>query len=197
METGVMEVLAFLLSTDYIIFTFSLSLALILGAISIFGIDFDEDADLDIETDISENFILDYFGFGRVPALLTITCLLGVFGLLGFGTQLLALTLLTTLPWWGVTMLVLLPTAVITRKITEMLANNMPNCETYASKLEDFIGAQAIVTLVAQPGAVGEAKLVDGDNTTHYLRVRFTNDVRNGDLVTLTEFDSESRTFNA
>lgn len=192
-----MEIISFLFSSGYLLFTFSASLGVILGFISLFGVDIDEDADFDVDDIGIQHTLLDLLGFGKVPALLTLTLLLGSFGLLGILIQNIFVSFLFTLPWFIVAVPALVGASIITRSVAALIAKHVPNYESYVSNLADFLGSSAVVTIGADAGKVGEAKVVDSMNTTHYVRVMFSVKAAVGDMVVLSEYDSETNLFKS
>lgn len=190
-----MEIFSFLLGSGYILFTFSISLALILGFFSLFGVDFDEDVDFDVDDIGSNHILLDLMGFGKVPALITLTLLLGTFGLFGFLIQNIFTTSLIAMPWFIVSVPALILAAIVTRKVAALLAKHIPSYESYASNLSDFVGSKAIVTIGGEAGKLGEAKVVDTMNTTHYVRVKFSDKAVVGETILLSGYDNITNLF--
>lgn len=186
-----MEFLYLLISPSYLLFTISIGIALVLGLISLIGGELDEDFDMEVD----DNPLMDYLGFGRVPVLVSLMCLIAFFGLSGFGIQFLTSVIGFTLPWYLVAPFALVSSSIITRNVTRFIGKNLPNVETYVSELTDFVGSKAIVTIPAPIGSIGEGRVTDTLGTTHYVRIRFSGMVNTGELVDLVDYDENQRVF--
>jgi hypothetical protein len=188
-----MEFLYFLTSPSYLIYTLALILAIILALVSLIGGELEEDFDIDLD----DNPLVDYLGFGRVPVLVSVMCLIAFFGLAGFGLQFIISIIGLSFSWYLSAPVAFIMSATITRYVTKFISKNLPNCETYAVDVADFVGSRAEVTLPAPAGRIGEGKITDSVGTIHYLRIRFSDDVTVGELVNLVNYDKEQRIFSS
>ena len=147
-------------------------LALVVGG-SIAGLldgAFDADADLDADVDFP---LLEWVGFGIIPAFALGVVMLALFSLSGYAVQGLALRASGGLlsPWLA-SGLALVPTLALSGPIARFLGRTVFKDESDALSSDDLIGGTATITLgETYVGHPSQAKITDRHRTTHYVLV--------------------------
>ncbi|MCO4782337.1 MAG: DUF1449 family protein [Candidatus Cloacimonetes bacterium] len=156
-------------------------------------VDFDIDLDVNAEIDHPGlHVFLQWIPVGRVPSLVIIILFLLIFGLIGYGLQLISMKSTGTMsnPWAvsGVCFLISFPLLSITSRA---LSRIIPGDETSAVSNLSFEGKTAIVTIgEAIWEKSTEAKLQDEHGKTHYLMVspnQKDSSLKQGDEVVIIE----------
>lgn len=186
-----MGIFYFLISTEYLLFTISLGIALILAIIMVTVGEFDDDLDFDIE----DAPILNFLGFGHVPVLVGILTLLTSFGVFGYIIQTVFLSNLFLLPWFVAAIPAAIAAIIATRKMNIMLGDLLPSYENYSTDLLNLVGKEAIIILSANAGRTIEAKVIDDLQKVHYIRLKISVDVSSGDKIQLASLDTETNIF--
>jgi len=186
-----MEIFYFLISTEYLLFTISLGLALLLAiAVMLIG-EFDDELDFDIE----DAPVLNFLGFGHVPVMVGILTLLTSFGIFGYIIQGILAAKLFLLPWF----IAVIPAAVFsvfaTSKMNKIIGELLPSYENYSINLSNLVGKEATITLPAPAGRIVEAKVIDDLHQIHYIRLKITHDVFMGDKLILSVLDQDTNVF--
>jgi hypothetical protein len=157
--------------------------------------DIDLDLDLDIDADIDHpglHIFLQWIPVGRVPSLVIVILFLLIFGLIGYGLQLLSMKSLGVMsnPWAvsGVGFVISFPILSVTSRA---LSRIIPGEESSAVSDATFEGKTAIVTIgEAIWGKSTKAKLLDEHGKTHYLMVspnQEDSSLKQGDEVVIIE----------
>ncbi|RYG79998.1 DUF1449 family protein, partial [bacterium] len=141
-------------------------LALVVGG-SIAGL-FDGalDGDADLDSDV-EFPLLEWIGFGVIPAFALGIVLLTLFSLSGYAVQasVLAGTGRTLSPWIA-SALALIPTLLLSGRIARFLGRTVFKDETDALSADELIGGTATITLgETYAGHPSQAKIVDRNRT--------------------------------
>lgn len=197
-----MEVMAFLFSSNVVLFSVCIIAALFFGFLVMLGfddMDMDADATLDVDADVDINAeipVLSWLGFGKVPLFFLIMALLSSFGFIGLLIQTTVLSLAGfSLPWWLAAFVSLFPSALLTKVFSSFMVRFLPQVEDYSENLANLVGDRAEVTVPAQQGKIGEAKIVDRFGSTQYIRVKMTSPVAVGDEILLASYSEETRAF--
>lgn len=186
-----MEIFYFLISTEYLLFTISLGLALLLAITIMLIGEFDDELYFDIE----DAPILNFLGFGHVPVMVGILTLLVSFGISGYIIQGILAAKLFAMPWFIVAIPSSIFSVFITRKMNKMIGNLIPSYENYSTPLLNLVGKEATITLPASADRVVEAKVIDDLDKVHYIRLKITKDVSLGDKLTLSALAQETNIF--
>ncbi|RYG28865.1 DUF1449 family protein [bacterium] len=147
-------------------------LALLIGG-SIAGLldgAFDADADLDADVDFP---VLEWVGFGVIPAFALGVVMLALFSLAGYAVQGVALRMSSTLlsPMLAAA-LALVPTLALSGPIARFLGRTVFKDESDALSSDELIGGTATITLgETYAGHPSQAKITDRHRTTHYVLV--------------------------
>lgn len=150
------------------------------------GIDIEADADIDVGADVSVDAggdfsigsafarALGWLHVGKVPLLILLVCFLTEFGLMGLAIQGLASKFLdgVLLPGWIASIAAFFSALPMTRMIGGIIGKYMPNDETEAVSIDEFIGITAIITVgKAAENSAAEARLKDRFGQSHYIMV--------------------------
>jgi hypothetical protein len=115
--------------------------------------------------------LVSWLNVGRVPVLVLLMLLFGIFAIAGFVIQALCAALWAPLP----ALVASVPAAVITlpavRSSSRAIARIVPRDETYAVELGEFIGRTAMVTIgPLDQGLPGRVRVKDPHGNWHDLR---------------------------
>lgn len=116
---------------------------------------------------------LDWLNGGRVPFIVLLMILLGLFTALGLALQLLAAAVAAPLPGAIAALVAGAATIPLTRMASRLLGRFIPRDETYAIDDDHFVGRTGVVTVgPVQDGAVARIKIQDHWGNWHFPRVR-------------------------
>lgn len=136
------------------------------------------DADIDSNGDIAVDAgLLSLIGLGRVPFMMWLMLLLGVFGAIGLAGQEL-LAILTGSPWspWIAAPAAGVAALPVTGGICRRLGRIIPEDETTAIEIASLVGREAeIVIGTASPGNPARGRVIDRFGQTHYVMVEPDN----------------------
>ncbi len=138
------------------------------------------DNDLDPDIDADGNIFaeaLAWLNVGRVPLLVLLLVVLGLFSIIGFGLQSTALAILGRfLPAYVAGPLALAAALPATRGVSRLLARFLPREETYAVSGSELLGHLARISLgPVDAKTPGKARVRDQHGGTHFVRVRAAN----------------------
>lgn len=115
----------------------------------------------------------DFINKGRVPLLVLLMILFGVFGATGHVIQGIAHSTIGHLPVGLACLLAGIATVPLTRKITRLVGRLVPRDETYVVSNDDLIGSVVTVTLgPVTDSEIGRVKLLDRHGNAHFPWVR-------------------------
>lgn len=121
--------------------------------------------------------IMIWINAGRVPLLILIFLLLGVFSIEGFFVQAIAHGLGASMPTWIASLLALAGTPWVVRLAGRKIARAIPRDETYAINEEDLIGRVGVVTIgPLDHGLPGRVRLKDAFGNWHSAAARASSD---------------------
>jgi hypothetical protein len=186
--------IAFLLATENLPFTVSLTLMLAIavmeGVSTLIGAGLSDmidsvlpemDLDVDIDADLDADFhapgpftrLLGWLRVGQVPVLVLAIVFLTAFGLIGLFCQSTALKLVGhMLPAALASVPALCITIPMVRVCGGVLAKILPKDETESVSEESFVGRVAVITLgTAAAGKPAQARLTDQHGQNHYVMV--------------------------
>ena len=116
---------------------------------------------------------LDWLNAGRVPLMVLIMLVLGVFAALGFALEAVARAVWMPLPALVAAPRAALATVPVVRSASRGIARLVPRDETYAVDAADFVGRTAEVTMgPLDDGLPGRVKLRDAYGNWHFPRAR-------------------------
>jgi membrane protein implicated in regulation of membrane protease activity len=120
---------------------------------------------------------MSWFNVGRVPILILIMLMLGLFSMAGFAIQIAANALWFPLPSIVASLAALVLALPAARVSTRWVARLVPRDETYAVDLADLVGRIGEVTVgPLDQGLPGRVKLKDQHGNWHVLRARAADD---------------------
>ena len=179
-----MDLLAFLVAAQNLPFAISGVFLLLLLLLEIIGVlfagiglsHFGEmiHGDHDADAGSLAGDALGYLHWGKVPLIVILSALTGVFALTGFGVQSIASWLGgALLPAWMASIPAVAGAVYGTHKIVIPLSKLMPSEEGGAMRESDFIGLIGTVTLgPCRSDSPGEALVKDLNGREHYIRVK-------------------------
>ena len=161
-----------LLAPENVIFSASLLLMLLIGAVQAIGLAGDIDADVHGDIGFADT-LLAWAGIGRVPFLMWLVLFLALFGALGLGLQQL-MTALTGGP--GTNLLMVPLTAVAALPVAggaaRLVARILPGLETTAIERDDLVGRFAEISIgTASVGNPARARVTDVHGQPHQIMV--------------------------
>lgn len=172
----------FLLATTQAPFTIALVILFILlifelVMLTLGGLNLDSilpDFHVDVDVDSAMGIISSWTLLGKVPIIIMISILLCGFSASGLILQSLVNNFTgSPLPLWIAVVITLPCTLLFTRFAGGFLARLFPKDESYVVSKTQFIGQVAIINQgVAKYNLPAEAKLKDGYQKTHYVRVK-------------------------
>lgn len=142
--------------------------------------DLDLDLDMDLDVDAPDfqapsifHALLGWLRVGQIPAFALLVAFLTIYGLTGYGVQMVFSQLFgTLLPAVIAGLVVFFLSLPLVRICGGALAKVIPKDETYAVSEDSFIGRAAVITLgKAIKGKPASARLQDHYGTTHYVMV--------------------------
>lgn len=114
----------------------------------------------------------DWLNLGRVPVFILLIVVLAAFSISGMAVQIGMARLFAPLPTIIAVLVVLVPTAYVTRWLTRVISKIVPRDETYAQTSTDFVGLVGVVTVgPVRAGVVARAKIIDRHGNAHFPRV--------------------------
>ena len=120
--------------------------------------------------------VWDWFNKGRVPLLILLMIMLGVFGATGHALQGVAHATIGYLPTGLACLIAGIVTIPITRRITRIVGRIVPRDETYVIHNEDLIGTVVTITLgPVTDQEIGRSRLLDRHGNQHFPWVRGAN----------------------
>lgn len=139
------------------------------------GADDFELPDMDVDADAAPTAtggIAAWLGFGKMPALIWLACMLMAFGLTGLLLQMLAANLLGSPVHWLIPAVPALAVAIwFTRGFGALFARLLPKTETEALSERHLGRRMGVVSQgTAARGRPAEVKVTDRFGNTHYLR---------------------------
>lgn len=121
--------------------------------------------------------LMSWLNVGRVPILILIMLMLGLFSMAGFVIQIAANALWFPLPSIVASLAALVLALPAARIATRLVARLVPSDETYAVELADLVGRIGEVTVgPLDQGFPGRVKLKDQHGNWHVLRARAADD---------------------
>jgi hypothetical protein len=193
---GKMEIITFLFMVDTALFTICLLLAVMGSLFSMLGIADGDADDLSLDIDNIDPSFLGWLGFGKVPLLIISTCLLFFFGGLGLILQFLILSFGVNgilLPWILVSLVVIMPTLMLTKIAGDAFIKYLPNLENYAHNSSELIGKSGVVTMPnIAPGSACELRIDIVGRSAIYVRVRSAEIKAINDIVTIGSYDPKT-----
>ncbi|HEV2080250.1 MAG TPA: YqiJ family protein [Allosphingosinicella sp.] len=163
----------FILAPENLPFAVALALMLMIGVVEALGLGLGA-VDLDAGVDVNGDFdMLAWLGVGKVPLLILIVVLLGLFGLSGIILQQIAAAVAGgPLSAWLAAPAALIAALPLTGGAARALARVLPQDETTAVSLESLIGKRATVTVgTARRGSPAQARVRDVHGQSHYVMV--------------------------
>jgi hypothetical protein len=133
------------------------------------------DVDVDADVDVPDGgfHLIEWFGFGKTPALVVLILWLSYFGGIGVLLQVLSLRATGAL-WnpWPAAGVALVATIPLVRISSGLFAKYVFREETTAVSEDTFVGKVATITLgTAEKGRPTQARLTDQHGQTHYVLV--------------------------
>ncbi len=136
---------------------------------------------------------LAWLNVGRVPILILLMLVLGLFSVIGFALQVVANKIWMPLPASVAAVLAMVAALPLIRLSSRVVARLVPQDETYVVDAHDFIGRTAEVTLgPLDQGLPGRVKIKDIHGNWHQLRARAAHDTASisvGSTVLLVDRD--------
>ncbi len=177
--------LEFWLVSENLFFTISLLLMSLLVAFQIIGLgELLGDADIempdpDIDGDLAGagDGLLGILGFGKVPLMILLMLMLGLFGMIGLSGQMVLQNLTGSLltPWLAIP-LAAFASLPLTGAIARPLAKILPRDETTAVGRDTLVGRFATIELgKAETGSPARAKVRDVHGQSHFVMVEPDN----------------------
>lgn len=122
--------------------------------------------------------IASWLGFGSVPFILWFAGLLTAFGLIGYGVQVVAGSMLGGLiPWWGATAIAALPSLWAGGLFARTLGRLIPKTESSAISRRSLGDRRAVIAQgTARRGSPAQARIRDLYGNLHYVRVEPVDD---------------------
>ncbi|MEW6438423.1 MAG: OB-fold-containig protein [Pseudomonadota bacterium] len=121
--------------------------------------------------------MLIWINAGRVPLLILIFLLLGVFSIEGFLFQAIARGVVAPMPAWVASLLALGGTPAVVRLASRAIARAIPRDESYAINQDDLIGRLGVVTIgPLDHGLPGRVQLKDAFGNWHNAVARSSPD---------------------
>jgi membrane protein implicated in regulation of membrane protease activity len=136
-----------------------------------------KDFDFDGHSGAGLASVMVWINAGRVPLLILIFLLLGVFSIEGFFLQAIAHGIGAPMPTWIASLLALAGTPSVVRLAGRAIARAIPRDETYAINEEDLVGRVGVVTIgPLDHGLPGRVRLKDAFGNWHSAAARASSD---------------------
>ena len=194
------DALNFLSQPETLPFATALALMVLLGAVSVIGLDFDVGADtpaIDVDVDANAGsaaeglHLIDWLNPGRIPVMAALALFLMIYGLIGLIGQQALDSSTGMLPAW-LAALVALPAAYIAwQPASPIIGKIMPRDHTDAISLESLKGRRAVIDIgTATHTSSARATVRDVHGTRHSVMVVMSlpsHEAHAGDEVYLLE----------
>ena len=157
---------------------------------------FGKDVDLDAHSDNPVAGLVSWVNAGRVPLLVLLFLMLGIFSMAGFALEGVALGAGIALPVWVAVLIAIAVTIPIVRVVGRAIARIIPRDETYTVSEADFVGQLATVAVgPLDQGLPGRVRLKDVFGNWHNVAARASREsppLAMGASVLLVDRDAKS-----